>query len=180
MYSREPDHPIVMKQIIFLMALASGLGLQAQKKEIRLHAFSQEISKGVRIVESDSNGEIHHKKTAGNRNLLIYLEVPAGDKIEIKELWVKGKQYLFESQVQQGPVTLNTGLNMPGQQEKILIPPSDNTLIRITPYGSDDITGKTTRKIAKINEVVVYFNRNGKRCHRILEKAVEVEKMVME
>lgn len=180
MYLTEPVHPILMKQIIFIMALASGLGLQAQKKEIRLHAFSQEISRGANSVIQDEKGETHTEKKARTNNLFIYLEVPSGDKIEITELWIKGKKYRFGSTVQPSPVTLNTGLNMPGQQEKILIPPTKNVLIRITPYEQQDITEKNTRNIAKHNEIVVCFNRNGKRCKRMLEKAQEVDKMVME
>jgi hypothetical protein len=180
MHLREPVHPILMKQIIFIMALASGLGLQAQRKEIRLHAFSQEISGGANSAISNDKGETRTNKKAGSKNLFIYLEVPAGDKIEITELWIKGKKYRFEPGVQSSPVTLNTGLNMPGQQETILIPPTKNELIRITPFEQLDITDKTTRKLAKHNEIVVYFNRNGKRCQRMLEKAQEVDKMVME
>jgi hypothetical protein len=169
-----------MKQIIFIMALASSLGLQAQNKEIRLHAFSQEISRGANSAIMDDKGETHSEKKAGAKNLFIYLEVPAGDKIEITELWIKGKKYRFEPLVQPSPVTLNTGINMPGQQEKILIPSTKNVLIRITPYEPLDITDKNTRKSAKHNEIVVCFNRNVKRCQRTLEKAQEVDKMVME
>jgi hypothetical protein len=169
-----------MKQIIFIMALASGLGLQAQKKEIRLHAFSQEISRGANSAVVDEKGKIHNEKKAGATNLFIYLEVPAGEDIEVSELWIKGMKYSFETRVQQSPVTLNTGLSMPGLQEKILIPPTKNVLIRITPQDQMNITDKTTRKIVKHNEIVVYFNRKGKRCQKILEKAEEVDKMVME
>lgn len=162
------------------MALASGLGLQAQKKEIRLHAFSQEISRGIRTATYDSKGETHSEKKPGAGNLFVYLEVPAGEKIEITELWIKGKQYRFEPNIQSSPVTLNTGLSMPGQQDKILIPKTENILIRITPFEPRDITEKTTRKLPKHNDIVVYFNWNGKRFHRMLEKVQEVEKMVME
>ena len=162
------------------MALASGLGLQAQKKEIRLHAFSQEISRGASSAVINEKGEIKNANKAGGKNYFIYLEVPAGDKIKITELWINGKKFRFEPLAQQSPVTLNTGLSMPGQQDKILIPKTSNTLIRISPYEQQDITEKNTRNIAKYNEVVVYFDRNGKHCQRILEKAVEVDKMVME
>ena len=180
MYLANPVHPVIMKQIIFIMALASGLGLQAQKKEIRLHAFSQEISRGANKLIQDEKGETHAEKKARANNLFIYLEVPAGDKIEITELWIKGKRYRFEPRMQPSPVTLNTGLNMPGQQEKILIHPTKNVLIRITPYEQQNITDKATRNIVRHNEIVVYFNRNGKRCKRMLEKVQEVDKMVME
>jgi len=162
------------------MALASGLGLQAQKKEIRLHAFSQEISRGANSAAVDEKGEIHNEKKAGAKNLFIYLEVPASENIEVTELWIKGKKYRFETRAQQSPVTLNTGLSMPGLLEKILIPPTKNVLIHITPYDQIDITEKNKRKSIKQNEIVVYFNRKGKRCQKMLEKAEEVDKMVME
>lgn len=169
-----------MKQLMIILALAGSLGVQAQKKGVRLYAFRQEVSKGISNATIDEKGETRPVKTSPVASSMIYIEFPKGTAISISELWINGKKYNFDTTTVQSPVVLNTGINMPGQQDRILIPQTSNALIRIMPKEPLDITDKNTRNLAKHNEVVVYFKRKGRECRKTVDRMQEVEKMVMQ
>jgi hypothetical protein len=154
--------------------------LQAQKKEVKLYGFSQAVSKGIRISSVDEKGEISTEKKNVNKTLLLYLESPADSKINITELWINGEKYKFATAHVKTPVKLNSGLNMPGQKESILISESGNDVTRIIPSTKIDMTEKDKRKIVSKKSVVVFYTINGKTCKRGLDKLEVLPDLVME
>ncbi|HEX5667423.1 MAG TPA: hypothetical protein VFX73_01400 [Chitinophagaceae bacterium] len=169
-----------MKQIMIILTLLAVLDLQAQKKEIRLHGFSQGVSSGIRKSTVDEKGEMITEKKSGRKTLLLFLESPAGVKLNVTELWINGEKYRFEINPEKSPVLMNTGLSMPGQEEKALIPKTDHQINRIVPLEKMATTEKPKRKIVMKNPVVVFYTVNGKSCYRSLGKLEILPDMVNE
>jgi hypothetical protein len=169
-----------MKQFMLLLGLLAFLTLQAQHKNIRLFGFSQGVSKGIRTTSVDENGKTIAAKKSGSTTYLLYLEVPAGIKLNITELWINGEKHRFEINPEKSPVLLNTGIRMPGQQEKALIPYTENKIIRIIPFEKMDTTEKHRRKIVMKKPVVVFFTVNGRSCYRSLDQLEILPDMVNE
>jgi hypothetical protein len=159
-----------MNQLLFILGLAVSLHLQAQKKDTRLYGFSQGASKGIRNISVDEEGDISTENKSQSKTYLLYLETPEGGKLNVTGLWIDGKKYRFELEHVKTPVLLNTGLNMPGQNETVLIPNSKNEIIRIIPFGNTGTTEKNKRKIVKKKQVVVFYTASGKSSYRSLDK----------
>jgi hypothetical protein len=169
-----------MKQIMLILTLLAISDLQAQKKEIRLHGFSQGISKGIRKTTVDEKGEMITEKKSGSKTILLFLQSPEGEKLNVTELWINGEKHHFKINPEKSPVLLNTGLSMPGQEEKALIPKTDNQIIRIIPLEKMATTEKHKRKIVKKNPVVVFYTVNGRSCYRALDQLEILPDMVNE
>ena len=165
---------------MLILGLLAVLAVQAQKKEIRLHGFSQGVSSGIRKTTVDEKGEMITEKKSGSKTLLLFLESPAGVKLNVTELWINGEKHRFEINPEKSRVLLNTGLSMPGQEEKTLIPKTDNQIIRIIPWEKMAITEKHKRKIVMKNPVVVFYTVNGRSCYRALDQLEILPDMVNE
>jgi hypothetical protein len=169
-----------MKQILLTLGLLTVLALKAQKKEVKLYGFSQGVSKGIRKTTVDEKGLMTTEKKGESKTLLLYVEFPAGLKLNITELWINGEKYSFETTPVKTPVILNTGLKMPDQKETVLIPETRKEVERLIPLSKIDITEKDRRQIAKRKPVVVFYKVNGKNCKRTLDKLVALPEIVME
>lgn len=155
-----------MKTILLILSIVSLAGINGiQQNDVKVYAFRQAQSQGVRPAAADSSGNISIQKKGQKNTYLIFVELPAGGKTGIEELWIDGERYSFKKVKQQTPVRLNTGLSMLGQQDDILVPATKNEVYRILPAGKQDTTTKAKRKAAGIDTVVVYYSRNGKK-HR--------------
>jgi hypothetical protein len=169
-----------MKQIMLILGLSAVLAVQAQRKDVKLYGFSQVVSRGIRTTTVDEKGEMITDKKGNNKKLLLFLESPAGLKLNITELWIDGEKYRFEITPVNTPVILNTGLNMPGQQETILIPETRNEMARLIPLSKIEITEKDRRQITRRRSVVVFYTVGGKSCKRSLDKLVVLPELTME
>jgi hypothetical protein len=169
-----------MKQLLLVLCLTLVMQLHAQKNSIRVYGFSQGISAGIRPATINEKGETGIKKKATGKKYLIYLEYPAGQRLTPTELWINGEKFKFHATAVTSPVLLNTGLSMPGQKEKVLIPQTENQLWQLVPLMEMNITEKDKRNIVQQKPLVIFYSVNGKSCHLTLDSLQELPELVME
>lgn len=165
-----------MKPIILILSLFFVSDLQAQK----LHAYTQRIVPGTRQATMDKDGNVTVEKSKELWIHPLYLEIPARKNIQITEVWLNGERHAFDTSAVQAPIVEETGVTIPGQQEKILIPVSNRKILHIMPKEKNSVTDKRKRKITSRKKVVVYYTRNGKTCHRSTNKIEELPEMLMQ
>jgi hypothetical protein len=165
-----------MKPILFILCLIVAGEARSQK----LHAYSQRIVPGTRQATFDKDGNLNMEKRKEIWQHPLYLEIPAGKDIRVTEVWLNGERYAFDTATVKGPVVEETGLSVPGQSGKILIPSTDKKILHIMLKGKIDVTDKNKRKITGRKKVVVYYTRNGKTCYRSSNKIQELQEMLMQ
>ncbi len=165
-----------MKPIILIVSLFLAHHIQAQK----LYVFSQRIVPGTRQATMDKDGNVKQEKRKELWKYPLYLEIPAGKKIVITEVWLNGERYTFDTAIVKGPIHAETGLSVPGQVEKILIPATNNQILNIMPREKLNITTKDKRKITGQKKVVVCYTKNGKPGYRSSDKIQELPDMLMQ
>jgi hypothetical protein len=170
------DHLAYMKPIILILSLLLAGELRAQK----LYAFSQRIVPGTRQSTMEMDGNVTMGKRKERWTHPLYLEIPASKKIKVTEVWLNGERYAFDTATVTGPILEETGLSIPGQTDKTLIPATKNQLLHIIPKEKISVTNKQKRKITDRKKVVVYYTRNGKTCHLSTDKIQELSEMLMQ
>jgi hypothetical protein len=165
-----------MKQIMLICSLLFASEIHAQK----IYAFSQRIVPGRRQATMDKDGNVTVENRKERWTHPIYLEIPPGKNIQVTEVWLRGERYSFDTSSVKGPIIEETGLAIPGQAGKTLIPATKNKILYIMPREKIEITDKTKRKIPGKKKVVVYYTKNGKTCNRSSNKIQELPEMLMQ
>lgn len=165
-----------MKMLITIMLFSLGSAVHAQLP--KLYAFTQRVSGGANVGEATMDGNTTVKKKNDGIRQLIYLSLAPGTaEVTVTELWIKGKQYAFTIAEPKGPIMDETGIKMPSEKRKLLVP-AGTRIIQILP--GQEITGKTTRKSAQENEVFVCY-RVANKTHSIASKQLEpLQDLLME
>jgi hypothetical protein len=170
------DHLAYMKPIILILSLLLASELRAQK----LYAFSQRIVPGTRQSTMDKDGNVTMGKRKEHWTHPLYLEIPASKKIKVTEVWLNGEKYAFDTATVTGPILEETGLSIPGRTDRTLIPETKNQLLQIMLREKINVTDKHNRKLTDRKKVVVYYTRNGKKCHLSTDNIQELPEMLMQ
>jgi hypothetical protein len=169
-----------MKMFITLLLFSLGSTVQAQSS--RLYAFSQRVSGGANVGEATMDGNTTvQKKTKEGIRQLIYLSLPAGvGEVAVTELWIKGKEYTYTVNEVKGPIMDETGIRMPSQQKKQLVPVGGR-IFQVLPGKEKDPNAKTSPgKMARDNEVFLCYSMGNKKDKLAVKQFEVLQDLLME
>lgn len=169
-----------MKKNIFLpfiCLLIFSISSCAQVKKI--YAYKQASIPGILPDYSDDN-DIKDEKAKKperkqNYNYWFYLTVPKTDNITITGLWISGKQYAIKSEIIKDlPVKKIVFTGLEKNDTTVMVPVTSNKVILVYPSGEKLDDSKYALNLARTNELVIRYKRNGKIHYTTLKKIKEL------
>jgi hypothetical protein len=168
-----------MKRILLftLFSFAATVVIKAQSKgNIKVYAYRQSVLSGkTPEVILNEDGTTETRKTAAE-NYWIYTS--SSSRIYPTEIWIKGKQYRIHTEpITRLPVTYTTQ----DGKEKILVPKSNNKILRIVPKeGTPEKKLNKGRTLAVDNEVVILYSLHGKYYYEAIKKFTSLPAQAMQ
>ena len=156
--------------LIILSILMFPTILSAQSKKVKIYAYQQQVLPGVRAITIDESGETKEvpKKMAVSN--LIYIEAPAGKKIEPKHIWIDGKLYGLKTSIPQLPVIMHNAA-LPSKKPDTLVRLTEKAVMQLQPVTDSSAFNPSgaAKKKMKSHQVVLHTIENGKNCYYYLE-----------
>ena len=156
-----------MKKIIFLIFVLTSFSAISQPA-IKIFAYSQAVSPGiVPKGVADENGKTITTKKEIAVNYYIFASYNKSVKINIEEIWIKGKFFNpVVKSVDSTPV-LNINETIPGNTVKeVLVPATTKKVISLKPgqlIKNHTIQVSTFRNLAKHSELIVSYSYKGRK-----------------
>src|SRR5215211_2849795 len=168
-------HQTVMKYYIILILFFTVSIAQAQNN-VRLYAYTQDVTPGIAAKERDQDGKIIKKTTDKTYHYFMYLASSSKSKIYPVALWIKGEQVGVKSEaVNTIPVVLTTDNGTLQPNEVILVPKTKAKVFQLT--GTSGGTSKEFPKaktLSNTNELVLVYKLNGKFYYASQKKFAEL------
>ncbi len=162
-----------MRYKFFLLGfLLVSLATYAQTG-VKVYGFFQEQSPGTVAVDPVTHQEIRPDLP---RVYQLYLSVPKGTKLQVREVWVEGKRLKASAEAVRSPVTFVS----PGTgQKETLIPKTTNTIFRLeTSEPTTKVVQAKARSLASANQLVVAYTLNGTLRYASLKTLKRLEPML--
>lgn len=179
--NKKLPHLIIMKKLfsaglIFLIAFGN---IKAQTSEIKIYAYSQEVSKGIKPQnEISENGQEIKTGSTSSLNYLLYFTNNKKTSVKINEVWINQKAYDFKTEeIIKTPVVIQNAVI---KEEKELVPATKNKVMLITLTGlkKDSKPVNTLKSSLKNSELVIFYIINGKKLYKTIKK-IEILKPVV-
>ena len=168
-----------MKRLFFLLTLALAFSkLMAQNSGDKLYGFLQPVIPGAaaaKRITDDAGGVIERKAADIKLNYFIYLSTAKAKKVDVIEMWIRGKAFSANTKNVDTPVEITSNL-VPGRpQKKVLVPKTTQNVIQLEPT---ELAGKKTNgkaaRLAQQAELVVVYKQEGKTYIKTLKALSEL------
>jgi len=167
--------------LAFVLIIASVASFAQANKKVKLYAYEQRVLPGVRKVTIDENGVQREAKPKTFSHYYIYLEAPSSKKVEVKHIWIRGKQQNVTVEKPTLPAVVYN-ISMPGRKADTLVRQRLNPVLQIVPSPASDSfqVSYAVRQKMKKNEIVVHTIENGKDCFYYLESIKMLDPLALQ